>query len=442
MSNLSIPNSFVSGTKAKAAEVNGNFTAIQSYINLLNAGTNFWDNVKSTAAISVKATTSQFVLGDPASTTITLTAPAPVSSAVYTIPDVGTTGSFVMTTGTQTISGSKTFSSAVAMGSNKITGLANGTSTTDAATVSNVNNAFVNNALINGNFTFWQRTGATGSTTGSDGSYCADRWRITTVTNPTTANVAYDNTAADLDVAGASSAKVTMTTVGSCTRFYLQQRVENYQDYAGKTITLTVRIKTNSGTTTAVKCQIDDGIATSQSSAATGSSSFETLTVTQAVSTSASRLYINIGWVDASPAAAVFVVASAMCVLGSVSVPFVARPYAQELALCQRYYEKAALPDTAPTTGATFFYANASQTNTTTMDAFISFKAMKRTAGSAITLYDNTGTSGKLVWTTTGGTDNNRTSSAVVVTANGFLARQTVATDQRCSGSWTADCEL
>ena len=57
--------------------------------------------------LSILPTTNQLVLGTTDTTTISATAPA--SSAVYTIPDVGTTADFVMTAGAQDIGGAKTF---------------------------------------------------------------------------------------------------------------------------------------------------------------------------------------------------------------------------------------------------------------------------------------------------------------------------------------------
>lgn len=61
----------------------------------------------TTGAISIAGTSNQFVLGTTTTTTISATAPA--SSAVYTIPDVGTTGNFILSAGTQSITGTKTF---------------------------------------------------------------------------------------------------------------------------------------------------------------------------------------------------------------------------------------------------------------------------------------------------------------------------------------------
>jgi hypothetical protein len=70
---------------------------------------------------------------------ISVTATSTVGE-VFTVPDPGTSANFVLTQGTQTISGPTTLSSftgtlnsALAAGGNKITGLANGTTSSDAA---------------------------------------------------------------------------------------------------------------------------------------------------------------------------------------------------------------------------------------------------------------------------------------------------------------------
>jgi len=80
-----------------------------AYINVTNS---------FTSTQNILATTNQLVLGTTNTTTISATAPA--SSAVYTIPDVGTTADFVMTAGAQTIGGAKTFSDDLIVGSNAL----------------------------------------------------------------------------------------------------------------------------------------------------------------------------------------------------------------------------------------------------------------------------------------------------------------------------------
>jgi len=67
--------------------------------------------VPSSRTFTLAKTSNQLILGTTNTTTISATAPA--SSAVYTIPDVGTTANFVMSAGTQTIAGAKTLSSAL-----------------------------------------------------------------------------------------------------------------------------------------------------------------------------------------------------------------------------------------------------------------------------------------------------------------------------------------
>lgn len=67
-------------------------------------------NVVSTFPLNIAKTTNQIVLGTTLTTTISATAPA--SSSIYTIPDVGTSANFVLSAGSQTIGGAKTFSAA------------------------------------------------------------------------------------------------------------------------------------------------------------------------------------------------------------------------------------------------------------------------------------------------------------------------------------------
>jgi hypothetical protein len=62
------------------------------------------------ASETLTAVTNQLVLGTTNTTTIT--SPAPAASRVYTIPDAGTTASFMMTQAAQTVVGQQTFSAA------------------------------------------------------------------------------------------------------------------------------------------------------------------------------------------------------------------------------------------------------------------------------------------------------------------------------------------
>jgi len=66
----------------------------------------------SFASLSLTNTTNQLTFGT--TNTITINSIAPSASRSYTIPDVGTNSSFVMTDGNQTINGVKSFSTAIA----------------------------------------------------------------------------------------------------------------------------------------------------------------------------------------------------------------------------------------------------------------------------------------------------------------------------------------
>lgn len=65
------------------------------------------------ASETLTATSNQLVLGAIAGPNITVTAPAPAASRTYTIPDGGTSASFVLTQAAQTIAGQLTLSSAL-----------------------------------------------------------------------------------------------------------------------------------------------------------------------------------------------------------------------------------------------------------------------------------------------------------------------------------------
>jgi hypothetical protein len=103
---------------------------------MVSTGTQIWAGAKTlSSGLTISATTNQLVLGTTNTTTIT--SPAPTASRVYTIPDAGTTASFVMTAANQTIAGNKTFSAATTFSlagslGNAITLSGNGDSTNAA----------------------------------------------------------------------------------------------------------------------------------------------------------------------------------------------------------------------------------------------------------------------------------------------------------------------
>jgi len=81
--------------------------------------------------------------------------------------------------------------------------------------------------------------------------------------------------------------------------------------------------------------------------------------------------------------------------LGSVATPFEVRPFAQELALCQRYYEKSYILSAAPGTVTTIGLTQTIAASTTSVVIGGDFKVRKR-ATPTIVLYTRLGTSGKV----------------------------------------------
>lgn len=100
-------------------------------------------NMIVSGTLTVRPGTNQVVLGSIANNT-TINAAAPATSAVYTIPDVGTTSNFVMTEGAQTVNGDKTHLGNVAVNNSGTgtTGLGSGTAT-GTVTIGNTANATV-----------------------------------------------------------------------------------------------------------------------------------------------------------------------------------------------------------------------------------------------------------------------------------------------------------
>lgn len=73
----------------------------------LGGDTSITGDLEVSGTLSVTSTTNQLILGTTNTTTINSVAPS--ADRVYTIPDAGGAASFVMTLGTQTVGGNKTF---------------------------------------------------------------------------------------------------------------------------------------------------------------------------------------------------------------------------------------------------------------------------------------------------------------------------------------------
>jgi hypothetical protein len=210
------------------------------------------------------------------------------------------------------------------------------------------------NKIINGNFDVWQR----GITFNNPTTYTADRWSVNpnSLSGGATYSVFQAQAAQDLVAWGAYNViRISVSVVGSMSYIDLSQPIENVGTLQGKPITVSFlhRFGTTAksigvyfvqnfgvGGSATVSGQIGATITGSNNAAftkvaATGtlpSLSGKTIGAGSSVSILIRLLGIpNAGdWVDIS---------QVQVEEGSVATPFEHRPYGQELALCQRYYE-------------------------------------------------------------------------------------------------------
>ena len=133
--------------------------------------------------------------------------------------------------------------------------------------------------------------------------------------------------------------------------------------------------------------------------------------------------------------------------LGKVATPFEHRSYGEELALCQRYYEKSYNQGTAPATathlGSRSSGGNAAANTTGEIGGYFPFIVTKRAAPS-VTIWDQSGNQGKTTISLYGtGTTANQTSSVSNISETVFfVSRASGANATELYVQFVADAEL
>jgi len=118
------------------------------------------------------------------------------------------------------------------------------------------------------------------------------------------------------------------------------------------------------------------------------------------------------------------------------------RPFEQELALCQRYYEKSyplpTFPGAATSLGSEFWSSNGHSNNGYTIFKSASFSVSKR-ANPTVVSYDTAGTAGKVYMTAEG-----VAATVAQESTRGFWVSGTegASTTRRFRFHWTSDAEL
>lgn len=277
------------------------------------------------------------------------------------------------------------------------------------------------NYIINGNFDIWQRgTSLTGQTSSK---YLADRWR----TEPSTTTYDYNQgtfTVGQTDVPNNPQFYADFTITGADDNFRPEQRIEDVRTLAGETITISFWAKYTSNAPTDFRTTIrqyfgsggSSDVYTVFASGQTLTTSWQKFEVTGTVPSISGKtigtgnlLSISPFWNGNNETFDVQI-AQVQVEKGSVATDFEVRPIAEELALCQRYFECSYA--TAPSTwgGSDHYYDGVMKGYAS--DAFIegqSFKVEKRTSPT-ITFYSKTGTSGNLTY--------NGSSTATTVTSS------------------------
>lgn len=190
------------------------------------------------------------------------------------------------------------------------------------------------NILINGGFEFWQR--ATSFSAPAATIYLSDRWKVDT---SEAANVTVTKETTVVDAVGLASMKVVVASAGASKYWVVQQFIENFADYRGKTVTASVRV--NTSVATAVRVVLGDSATSASSSFHTGGGGWETLSVTLTVDPAATALAVTVGMTTAGDKKnGTYYFDNSMLTVGSSAMNFVSTDPAIDFGRCQRYYFK------------------------------------------------------------------------------------------------------
>ena len=320
------------------------------------------------------------------------------------------------------------------------------------------------NAIINGNFDFWQRgTSFTGN------EYGADRWvhaRLGTTQTATRQSFTVGQTAVPSEPT--YFCRTVVTSVAGAGNFCnLIQRIEDVRIFAGQQVTISFWAKADATKNIAVDLAQDFGSGGSPSARVTDigvtkisiGTNWQKVTVTATLPSISGKTlgtdnndYLQFDiWFDAGSnfnartdtlgqQSGTFEIAQVQIEAGPVATTFERRPIGTELALCQRYYEKSysisIVPGTA-SSGPGVFGTRCSSSNEL---GTISFKQSKRVNPSIILYNWSTGATGS--WRDgSGATDKTVTAGSIGESSFAFDVTSSVDGNQ-ILGHWTASAEL
>ncbi len=294
------------------------------------------------------------------------------------------------------------------------------------------------NILINGDMQVSQRGNYSSAIGASNGVYYIDRWKT-----QGTGNIQHISASQPTELVNSKSLK-RIATATATTSMGSYQRVEDYLSFVGKKITLSVWVKSNNPN---AKLHIDINPEVYKSSNHSGGGGWEKLTVTVQLPSSLGYLLAYVGIIGTNYASVSITsgdyieMTGAKLEVGERVTPFEKRPFAEELQLCQRYFEKSYNYDVVPGTPSypgTVYGRNINVSGVPLIP--FRFKVEKRVTPAYKVYSETGGTLSKGSKGTGGEVDAfltaQGTSGAILRTNLSFPAGDTL------SAHWTADAEL
>ena len=269
------------------------------------------------------------------------------------------------------------------------------------------------NLLINGGFDVWQRETTFSSL--STSTYTADRWQVYAAGTSTITATRQTFSVGQTDVAGNPKYYLRIDNTPDTGTSWMEifQRIEDVTYFSGVNVTLSFYIKSNKNITNNTKANFYQNFGSGGSTQVTTSSSNFNITTSWAKKevtvslpsisgkTVGSSSYLEVRLlqdsIGAIAADTTIDFAQMQLELGSVATPFEHRSYGDELAMCQRYYEKSysdgVFPGASNSDGLCVCDSGLSSTNYRYfLHSGNNFKVTKR-AFPALTLYSSGGTS-------------------------------------------------
>jgi hypothetical protein len=201
------------------------------------------------------------------------------------------------------------------------------------------------NIIINGDFQVSQRGDFTTASSAVNQQYFVDRW-FTDV--GAVAFTKEQTTGIDTDGLPAISKGVKLTATASGTSYMgIRQKIENPTQYIGRTFTYSGWVKSNSSKarlSTYINGSVNQSVVSDTHS---GNGQWEKLSMTFTITGNPSTSWFVDAFIlsdsfNATPITSgdYIEVTNLQLELGKVATPFEHRSYGEELALCQRYYQK------------------------------------------------------------------------------------------------------